>query len=413
MDAKNTKKIPKGYKETEVGIIPEEWEVIALSRFAKLINGRGFKPFEWDLSGLPIIRIQNLNGSDEYHYYSGVYDPKIEIQNGELLFAWSGSKGTSFGPHIWSGSVGLLNYHTWKIETNILRVDKRFFFHLLKKRTTDIENEAHGASALVHVQKWEVEKYQFFLPPLPEQRAIAEALSDTDELLAALDALIEKKRAIKRGAMQELLTGKRRLPGFSGKWEKKRLGEIGRFFKGQGIRKDQALPEGIPCIRYGEIYTHYDDIIRYYNSYISREVAYHSFLLAKGDLLFAGSGETAEEIGKCIAFISSNECYAGGDIVVLRQKEQNSEYLAYLLNTPSVNIQKARLGQGDAVVHISAEKISSVELHLPPLPEQSAIAAVLSDMDAEIEALEARREKTREIKRGMMQELLTGRIRLV
>jgi type I restriction enzyme S subunit len=130
-------------------------------------------------------------------------------------------------------------------------------------------------------------------------------------------------------------------------------------------------------------------------------------------VLFAGSGETKGEIGKCVAFVSEAEAYAGGDIVILRPRATDSQFLGYALNTPSVARQKASFGQGDAVVHISASALAQVSLALPPVEEQTAIAAVLSDMDAEITALEARREKTRAIKQGMMQQLLTGRIRLV
>ncbi|WP_214035948.1 restriction endonuclease subunit S, partial [Methanospirillum sp.] len=132
-----------------------------------------------------------------------------------------------------------------------------------------------------------------------------------------------------------------------------------------------------------------------------------------GDILFAGSGETAEDIGKCASYLFDNEAYAGGDVIIFSPKEQNSEFLGYLLNCPMVSRQKARMGQGDAIVHISAKNLSQIEISLPPLPEQTAIATVLSDMDAEISALETRKTKTISLKQGMMQELLTGRIRLV
>ena len=91
--------IPDGYKRTEVGVIPEDWTTPQIQNISKLINGRGFKPYEWRTSGLPIIRIQNLNGSQDYNYFDGHYDKKIEVEDGQLLFAWSGSRGTSFGPH--------------------------------------------------------------------------------------------------------------------------------------------------------------------------------------------------------------------------------------------------------------------------------------------------------------------------
>jgi type I restriction enzyme S subunit len=157
---------------------------------------------------------------------------------------------------------------------------------------------------------------QIALPSLPEQHAVAAALSDVNALIAALDALIGKKRDIKQAAMQQLLTGKTRLPGFSGDWDIVTLNQLGSFSKGQGITRDNVVDSGVRCIRYGEIYTHYNDIIREFFSFISANVAKQSRRLRCGDLLFTGSGETAEEIGKCVAFLGDEEAYAGGDIVI-------------------------------------------------------------------------------------------------
>ena len=222
--------IPEGYKQTEVGVIPADWELSMLGEVCTLINGRGFKPYEWSDRGLPIIRIQNLNGSDEFNYFNGHYDPKIFIEHNQLLFAWSGSRGTSFGPHVWKGVNALLNYHTWKMVINIKKIDSGFFYHTLKILTKTIEDSAHGASALVHTQKGDMEKFYFPVPVRrEEQTAIANALSDVDALIAALEKLIDKKTAIKTAAMQQLLTGKKRLPPFDQHhtgYKKTELGEI-------------------------------------------------------------------------------------------------------------------------------------------------------------------------------------------
>jgi type I restriction enzyme S subunit len=250
-------------------------------------------------------------------------------------------------------------------------------------------------------------------PPIGEQQAISKAIGSVNNLLAALTRLVVKKRALKQAAMQQLLTGRTRLPGSAGGWERRKLEEIGRFSKGRGIRKDEVVTEGLPCIRYGEIYTHHDDYVKSFVSFISRSVASQSQRIQKGDLLFAGSGETAEEIGKCVAYLEEREAYAGGDIVILRPVEQDSLFLGYLMNHQSVVEQKVRMGQGDAVVHISARNLAQISIPLPSRKEQTAIANVLRDMDAEIDALKARLEKTRALKQGMMQELLTGRTRLV
>jgi type I restriction enzyme S subunit len=403
-----------GYKQTEVGEIPADWEVNKINQVCVLINGRGFKPHEWGKRGLPIIRIQNLNGSGDFNYYLGSYNPKILIEHGQLLFAWSGSRGTSFGPHIWNGDRALLNYHTWKIATDKAKINEDYFFHALKNLTSFIEDNAHGASALVHTQKREMEHFHVLVPTnAEEQRAIAAALSDADSLIASLDALIAKKRDIKQAAMQQLLTGKTRLPGFSHIWICKTLGELGSFSKGKGIRRDEVQTDGHPCIRYGEIYTHHNDHIRQFYSFISPEVARTSKPIKKGDLLFTGSGETAEDIGRCVAFLGEEKAYAGGDIVILSTDGCDSKFLGYLMNHSNVAEQKARMAQGDAVVHISATNLGRVQVSLPDRCEQEAIGNVLWDMDAEIQGLEDRRDKTAALKQGMMQELLTGRIRLV
>ncbi len=168
----------------------------------------------------------------------------------------------------------------------------------------------------------------------------------------------------------------------------------------------------LPCIRYGELYTVHSDCIREFHSWISPEVAEGATGLRTGDVVFAASGETKEDIGRSAAYVGSEEAYAGGDILVLRQDEALPLFLGYALNAPPVARQKASLGQGDAVVHIGVAALSRITVELPPLPEQRAIATVLADMDDEIEALAQRVEKLRAVKRGMMQQLLTGCIRL-
>ena len=195
-------------------------------------------------------------------------------------------------------------------------------------------------------------------------------------------------------------------------WEVAQLEELGKFSKGRGIRKDEASSGDIACVRYGEIYTHHHDYIRQFNSRISKSVALTSMPIKQGDILFAGSGETKAEIGKCVAFIHKIEAYAGGDILILSPKKDYSIFLGYLLNSPIVAKQKASKGQGDAVVHISANALATIKIPLPDINEQQAIAQALSDADALIESLEQLIAKKRQIKQGAMQELLTGQRRL-
>lgn len=253
---------------------------------------------------------------------------------------------------------------------------------------------------------------QISLPRLPEQHEIAKVLADADESLGALEALLTKKRATRQSVMQQVFTGNTRLPGFRGEWQKVHLGDLGVFSKGKGIKRDDVSQEGYPCIRYGEIYTSYENYVSEPLTRIPLTVTESALPIQFGDILFAGSGETAEEIGRCVAYLGESQAYAGGDIVVLTPADQDSLYLGYLLNHSTVMMQKTRMAQGDAVVHISAANLARVQISLPPIEEQVAIAGVISDMDGEIAALERRRDKTRGIKQGMLQQLLTGRIRL-
>ncbi len=254
--------------------------------------------------------------------------------------------------------------------------------------------------------------------PIPqnkeEQTAIAEALSDIDSLISSLQKLIEKKNAIKQGAMQELLTGKKRLPGFDEEWRTYKLGELGSFDKGCGISRAESNTGNFPAVRYGELYTKHTDYVKQYYSCISGDVAQTAKRVTFGDILFAASGETKEEIGVCAAIVDRRDIFAGGDIVVFTPTtEINPIFFGTLLNMPFVQKQKSERGQGDAVVHIHADSLSEIIISMPEKNEQEAIATVIKDFNDEIEQLERKLAKYQQIKQGMMQELLTGRIRLV
>ena len=314
------------------------------------------------------------------------------------------------------GELFLISEPFWPLNTTLYvrdfhGNDPRFIYYLLQR--FDFASFS-GKSGVPGVNRNDLHVETVAVPTnLPEQRAIAAALSDVDALLDGLDRFLAKKRDLKQAAMQQLLTGQTRLPSFHGEWQMKRLGEIGQFLKGRGVKRDDADSGALACVRYGEIYTTHQDYVRTFHSRISAEVAATATRLEYGDLLFAGSGETKEEIGKCVAFVSETEAYAGGDIVILRPSNGDPLFFGYALNMPAIARQKASFGQGDAVVHISAAALADVSVGVPSIEEQTAIAIVVSDIDAEIGALEARREKTRHLKQAMMQELLTGKTRLV
>ncbi len=414
-----------GYKQTEVGAIPKEWELKRLGEIGSTYGGlTGKTKADFGIGTGQYVTFMNVIGNVviDCASFGQVRVTPSESQNrvseGDLLF-----NGSSETPE----EVAMCSFMASDVPNLYLnsfcfgfrrrdqqQSDGLFLAYYLRANPgRELMKSLAQGSTRYNLSKGALLEASIPLPHLSEQRAIAAALSDVDALLGGLDRLIAKKRDLKQAAMQQLLTGQTRLPGFHGEWEVKRLGDLGPFLKGSGVKKDDARSGDLPCIRYGEIYTHHDDYVRSFNSWISRKVADTATPLRRGDVLFAGSGETKEEIGKCVAFIDDIEAYAGGDIVILRSNGVNSLFLGYLLNTPAVASQKASRGQGDAVVHISASALASINLSLPSQAEQTAIAAVLSDMDAELAALEARRDKTRALKQGMMQELLTGRTRLV
>ena len=316
------------------------------------------------------------------------------------------------------GTIGEVFFETvdfWPLNTTLWVSDfhgndERFVFYLLQR----VDFAAHsGKSGVPGVNRNDLHRESVALPvSVEEQRAIARALGDCDALITELERMIAKKQAIKQGLVQQLLTGRTRLPGFTEPWSTVSLGELGVFLKGRGVKRDDVRPSGTPCIRYGELYTDFTDYTAVTRSFVSPDIAATALPLRPGDLLFAGSGETRDEIGMCVAYVGEQAAVAGGDIVVLRGTGFNPVYLATLANSPAVARQKSRAGQGDAVVHISSRALAAVAVEIPGRAEQDAVAEVLVDADRQLAALRGRLDKVRGLRTGMMQELLTGRSRL-
>ena len=196
-------------------------------------------------------------------------------------------------------------------------------------------------------------------------------------------------------------------------WEVKRLGEVGSFSKGSGVPKDKIISEGHPCLTYGDLYTKYDFVIKDIKSFIDEETSKESKEINAGDICFAGSGETPEDIGKCAAYLENCPAYAGGDIVILSPNNNiNSLWLSYLLNSDIGGKQRYKFAQGFSIVHIYPDNLKQIQIPVPPLPEQQRIVSVLSLWDTAIAKQTALIEKLTLRKRGLMQQLLTGKKRL-
>jgi type I restriction enzyme, S subunit len=382
-----------GYQQTDAGLIPTDWSALQVRDVCRLINGRGFKPYEWSDRGLPIIRIQNLNGSGEFNYFQGRFDPKILVKNGQLLFAWSGSRGTSFGPFLWRGQDAVLNYHTWKVVPNST-VTKDYLYYALKGLTSFIEGNAHGASALVHTQKWEMEGFYLAVPPISVQRGIAEALRSVDDFVSRLEKLIAKKQAIRQGMMQQLLNGRTRLPGFTEPWREARIGDL--FWVSAGGDWD---PEN--CVKVRDAQHPYPVVANALTAGATQ--GYCSYYKVPGDTLtITGRGDVGHAAYRAEPFVPIVRLLA-----LVPTCEVSSRFFAEYIN------YRVRFSlESTGVPQLTAPQVRPYLLAVPPIDEQRAIAAVLDDASRGIDLLRARLAKAQSVKQGMMQEILTGRTRL-
>lgn len=196
-------------------------------------------------------------------------------------------------------------------------------------------------------------------------------------------------------------------------WEYKQLSSLGSFSKGVGISKADIVPQGAPCIRYAEIYTKYNFQLSQCLSHIPTEIAQKSTPIAYGNILFAGSGETAEDIGKSVAYLGKDTAYASGDIIIftLKDKKENALFFSYYLNTAGRQ-QLNKLGEGQSIVHIYPEELSKVFVPHPLVEEQHRIVEVLETWDKAIQLTRKLIEQKELQKKYLMQQLLTGRTRL-
>ncbi len=204
---------------------PRGWRAGTVDDICRMQNGHGFGPEDWDTQGLPIIRIQNLNGGTKFDYYSGKPEPQWLVETGQLLFAWAGTRGVSFGPTIWRGPIGVLNQHIFKIEPKN-DINLNWLYWALRYVTNRIEGKAHGFKAtLVHVKKSDIDRQLVSVPSLPEQRRIATTLNAWDEANGVAERLLSNSRKQRLALANALLTGRRRLT--KGRtWTKRKLSSL-------------------------------------------------------------------------------------------------------------------------------------------------------------------------------------------
>lgn len=387
---------------------PSEWQVMRIGDLFEAKAGGDYDPssssdVQDNRHPYPIY----ANGLTQQGLYG--FSNHAEEPLGSITVTGRGTLGQAFyrdTPFVAIGRLVVLKPKT--------SIDARFFCEYINYGI-EFAVESTGVPQLTAPQ---ISNYLIPVPPESEQRAIAEALSDVDGLLNALDALITKKQVIKQATMQQLLTGRTRLPGFSGAWETKQLGEIGEI-AGAGVDK-KVNPNEVPVrlVNYLDVYNKaflYSKDLTHEVSARPDQVRHCS--VEKGDIFFTPSSEVPDDIGcSAVAMENISDGVYSYHVVRLRLKtDWDIFFRAYIFNTKEFLDQASRQCEGSGTRYvISLPKFRTMTVQFPPtIEEQRAIGSVLSDMDAEIAALEQRRDKTRVIKQGMMQQLLTGRVRLL
>ena len=384
-----------GYKQTDIGVIPEDWDVKPIGQTLKIHHGKSQKEIEVSMGKYPILATGGKIGSTNSYLHS---KPSVLI----------GRKGTIDKPQY--------------IETPFWTVDTLFWSELLGSNSAKFMyyifclinwqqyNEASGVPSL---NARTIEQVQIPVPKPEEQKQIAAALSDVDGLIESLEKLIAKKRNMKTAVMQQLLTGKKRLPGFDGEWEEKRIDEFGFFKSGNGFpTKYQGHQQGdYPFFKVSDMNnfgnaTH----MTASNNYISHKIAktLSVNIIPEKSIIFA-------KIGAAIFLerkkITVQQSCIDNNMMAFIPDHHISDYtfFHYLF----LHLTFGRLVAATALPSLSPKDIGGLALYIPKKNEQTAIAAILSDMDTEIGALEQRLDKARSLKTGMMQELLTGRTRFI
>lgn len=480
--AENALAIPQGYKQTEVGIIPEDWEVVNFGDIVKYTKGYPFKSREYTDSGLRVIRVSDTSFStikNDHPIYvsheSKQRYKKWELNNGNIIFTTVGSK-----PPMYDSLVGkailvkkehtgyLLNQNAVLIKAN--NKTKNFpnllINHFRTERYIDhIEQIYRGNANQASITLDSLFSFKLPFPVEPkEQTAIANALSDVDALLCELEKLIAKKQAIKTATMQQLLTGKTRLPAFAfyrelvnegslheelvhtasphnttnhtentlkgqpkgtkpseigeipEDWEVKSLDDISLIPMQNGLFYEPARKgKGIPLINVSDMYSAAPISVESLELFDATKSERKTFNVIEGDIFFTRSSIVPSGIAFCNIYPSTNkESVFDSHLIKVRVNPHIADYRYIYLNCLSTHSRKHLIANAKTatMTTIDQRAIKNCPVLLPSIKEQTAIATILSDMDSEIQALTQRLAKTRQIKQGMMQALLTGKIRL-
>jgi len=418
------------YKDSGVewiGEVPEGWELLKSKYLWKEIIDLSETGDETILS---VSQYKGVNTSENDSRSESLIGYKKVKENDlviNIMLAWLGGLGLSNFEGVVSPA-----YAVYRLTYN----NNAKFLHYLYRTNTYLDEFARRSKGVVP-SRWRMYTDDFgqvltLLPSQSEQTRIAQFLdrktAQIGQAIAQKERLIEllKERrqilihnAVTRGLNPDVKmkdSGVEWIGMVPEGWEVKRLASFGAFSKGGGISRAELTEAGSPAILYGDIYTKYDISIKDVFHKISSETAKKAVKITKNLLLLTGSGETIEDIGRCVAYLGERVAFAGGDVIIFKQKGNDSLFLSYALNTKGAKSEKARMSKGEIIVHIYGSKLKEIRMPIPPLSEQTRIAAFLDRKTAQIATAIACKqseiEKLKEYKATLINSAVTGKIKI-
>ena len=416
------------YKQTELGLIPDDWEVNRFTDIAELIHGFQFREEHFAENGrFGVIKIGNLTyqGNISLDNLSksdceGINNyERLFLRRGDILMALTGGTLGKMSIFNLEENRYLQNYRVGKFEPNEKSI-KNYIYYLLsstyvQKRIEDNVNEA----AQPNFGKQDFDKIKIPLPPLPEQKAIADCLSTWDVAIEKQSQLIELLTQRKKALMQQLLTGKKRLPGFSGEWKEVKLGSICENFQnGNAFSAKDYKKTGIPIVTMGNInlggYFYFSESK---SNFWIEDKSLERYEIKKGDLIIAMTDVTPEKnlIGLTSIIDIDRIFYLNQRVghIILKPKLADTDFIFYLSQNSYWRNQCKAFATLGVQANLGTNDIKNINIKLPPIEEQTAIAEILATADRELQLQKEKLAQLQQQKKGLMQVLLTGKKRLI
>lgn len=420
-----------GYKQTEVGIIPDDWNCERIDSFSKVVRGGSPRPAGdsryFNGTFIPWLTVAALTNVPESQIFITETNESLTeegskqsrfLESQTVIIANSGatlgvSKILSIKCCANDGIAALL-----KVRSDI---EKKFVVYYLNTLTKYLREVVATGNGQPNLNTTLIGKISIPIPPnKSEQSAIAAVLTVTDNLIASLEKLIAKKEAIKKGTMQQLLTGKKRLPGFDGKWQKKKLNKIFKFLSTANNSRAELSDDGeVGYIHYGDIHTKWNEFLDVSIEsipYIKKEKVKDVPFLEDGDLLIADASEDYDGLCACIEIKNARhrKLVGGLHTLLLRGNKQEvaDGFKGYMSHLKGFKEAVIKAATGISVYGISKKNLGEIEITIPDIKEQAAIASIIADMTNEITQLKEKHQKYVSMKQALMQNLLTGKIRL-